>query len=81
MAKGKQGFASMTDRAKQREISRQGGRAAHMKGTARKWSCDEARDAARKGALVARRRSLEPIMAAYGITWEEVLASYGIDDK
>ena len=42
MAKEDRGFASM-DRAKQREIARKGGKAAHMKGTAHEWTSEEAR--------------------------------------
>jgi general stress protein YciG len=42
------GFASM-DAAKQREIARKGGRAAHEKGTAHEFTTDEARAAGRKG--------------------------------
>lgn len=42
------GFAAM-DREKQREIARKGGRAAHERGTAHRFSTDEARTAGRKG--------------------------------
>jgi general stress protein YciG len=42
------GFAAM-DAAKQREIARKGGQAAHAKGTAHEFSPDEARAAGRKG--------------------------------
>lgn len=42
------GFAAM-DREKQREIARKGGRAAHERGTAHRFSSDEARTAGRKG--------------------------------
>src|SRR5215207_293787 len=42
------GFASM-DAAKQREIARKGGKAAHQKGTAHEFTADEARAAGRKG--------------------------------
>lgn len=37
------------DRARQREIARKGGRAAHEKGTAHEFTTDEARAAGRKG--------------------------------
>jgi len=52
------GFASM-DRARQREISSQGGKAAHQKGTAHEFDSNEAREAGRKGGMVSggRRRS------------------------
>lgn len=46
--KGKQGFASMS-RDAQRAIASSGGRAAHKKGTAHKWSSKEAAEAGRKG--------------------------------
>lgn len=48
------GFASM-DPAKQREIARKGGRAAHQKGTAHEFTSDEAREAGRKGGVVVSR--------------------------
>jgi uncharacterized protein len=52
------GFASM-DRTRQREISSQGGKAAHQKGTAHEFDSNEAREAGRKGGMVSggRRRS------------------------
>lgn len=42
------GFASM-ESAKQREIARKGGMAAHRKGTAHEFTTEEARNAGRKG--------------------------------
>lgn len=51
--KERRGFASMSPE-KQREIASKGGRAAHKKGTAHRWSSDEARDAGRKGGLISR---------------------------
>jgi general stress protein YciG len=42
------GFAGMDDE-KQREISSEGGRAAHEKGTAHEFTPEEAREAGRKG--------------------------------
>lgn len=42
------GFASM-DKDKQRMIASKGGRAAHAKGTAHKWTSAEARKAGRMG--------------------------------
>jgi general stress protein YciG len=48
-SKGKgRGFASMS-KDKQRMIASKGGRAAHAKGTAHKWTSDEARKAGRLG--------------------------------
>lgn len=55
MAKKDRGFASM-DRNKQREIASKGGRAAHEKGTAHKWTKKEAREAGRKGGMASYRR-------------------------
>jgi len=55
MAKEDRGFASM-DRAKQREIAKKGGKAAHMKGTAHEWSSEEARLAGRKGGMASHKR-------------------------
>ena len=52
--KSTRGFASM-DPAKQREIARKGGRAAHLKGTAHEFTPDEARVAGRKGGEVVSR--------------------------
>lgn len=55
MAVSDRGFASM-DKAKQRDIARKGGRAAHQKGTAHEWTSEEARAAGRKGGLSTGRR-------------------------
>lgn len=49
------GFASM-NKDKQRQIASKGGRAAHMKGTAHKWTSDEARAAGRKGGRARQRK-------------------------
>jgi uncharacterized protein len=50
------GFASM-DPEKQRQIARQGGRAAHEKGRAHQFNSEEARAAGRKGGeIVSRNR-------------------------
>lgn len=46
----RRGFASIPkDRA--REIHSMGGKAAHAKGTAHKWTPEQAREAGRKGGL------------------------------
>ncbi len=59
----KRGFASMNEE-RQREIARQGGRAAHEKGTAHEFTSEEARAAGRKGGeTVSRNREH---MAAIG---------------
>jgi general stress protein YciG len=60
MAKEDRGFASM-DRAKQREIARKGGKAAHLKGTAHEWTSEEARQAGRKGGMASHKRR-KPVM-------------------
>lgn len=57
----RRGFAAM-DRSRVREIASKGGVAAHRKGTAHRFSHDEARTAGRKGGLAphkARGRKLE----------------------
>lgn len=58
MASTNRGFASM-DRAKQREIASKGGRAAHAKGTAHKFTSEEAREAGRKGGRARSRKRNE----------------------
>lgn len=54
------GFAGM-DAERQRQISAEGGRAAHRKGTAHEFDSNEAREAGRKGGQASggsrRRRS------------------------
>jgi general stress protein YciG len=53
MAENKgRGFAAM-DEARQREIASKGGRAAHVKGTAHRFTPEEARAAGRKGGQAA----------------------------
>jgi general stress protein YciG len=49
--------------AKQREIARKGGKAAHMKGTAHEWTSEEARQAGRKGGMAShkRRKPITPL--------------------
>lgn len=51
------GFAALrhTNPAKQREIARQGGQAAHRCGKAHEWTVEEAREAGRKGGQQGRR--------------------------
>jgi general stress protein YciG len=51
--KSNRGFAAM-DRERQREIARQGGRAAHQQGVAHRWTSEEAREAGRKGGERSR---------------------------
>ncbi len=47
------------DPVRQRQISSQGGKAAHQKGTAHEFDSEEAREAGRKGGMVSggRRRT------------------------
>lgn len=45
------------DAARQREIASKGGTMAHLKGTAHKWTPEEAREAGRKGGEAGRRRA------------------------
>ncbi len=51
---GRRGFASM-DPVRRREIASKGGKAAHKKGTAHRWSSDEAQEAGRKGGYTVSR--------------------------
>ena len=48
------GFASM-DPERQRQIAREGGKAAHVKGTAHEFTSEEARSAGRKGGETVSR--------------------------
>ncbi len=57
MTQKRRGFAAM-DPQRQREIARQGGRAAHRKGTAHQFTPEEAREAGRKGGKVAHERGV-----------------------
>ena len=56
MAIKNRGFASM-DSEKQRSIASKGGKAAHAKGTAHKWSSEEAKMAGRKGGLSRQKKN------------------------
>lgn len=51
--KGIRGFGAM-DEAKHRAIASKGGKAAHQKGSAHRFSSEEARIAGRKGGLSSR---------------------------
>lgn len=48
----KRGFAAMSSE-RVRELARQGGIAAHQKGTAHKWTAEEAREAGKKGGAAS----------------------------
>lgn len=75
MAKEDRGFASM-DRSKQREIASKGGKAVHQPGMTsdgsrwkkkpHKWTCEEAREAGRKGGTERHRRKRVSDSAAAG---------------
>jgi general stress protein YciG len=54
VAKRRRGFAVM-EPSRQREIASKGGRAAHEKGTAHRWSEQEAKEAGRKGGAASHR--------------------------
>ena len=57
--KSERGFAAM-DPERQREIAREGGKAAHARGKAHKFTSEEAREAGRKGGQASggqRRKS------------------------
>ena len=66
------------DRDKQREIAGRGGRAAHLKGTAHRWSEEEAKEAGRKGGAASHRNGHRPVspskVEADGLKTEEVPA-------
>jgi general stress protein YciG len=57
------GFAGM-DPERQRQISSQGGKAAHQKGTAHEFDSNEAREAGRKGGQVSGGRRTRERMKA-----------------
>lgn len=60
--KQKRGFAALSPE-RRAEISRQGGKAAHEKGTAHKWTKEEASAAGRKGGLAAHGLKDEAVSA------------------
>ena len=63
VTKARRGFAVM-DPAKQKEIASKGGRAAHLKGTAHRWSEEEAKEAGRKGGAASHRNGHRTTEAA-----------------
>src|SRR5437870_10866482 len=77
------GFAGM-DAERQRQISAEGGRAAHRKGTAHEFDSEEAREAGRKGGQASggsrrRRNAASSNPAAEGT--EEREASENRDEE
>jgi general stress protein YciG len=67
--KSNRGFAGM-DQEKQRAIASKGGKAAHAKGTAHKFTPEEARIAGRKGGQAAHQKG-----TAHEFTSEEARAA------
>ncbi len=67
--KKRRGFSAM-DESTKREIARKGGIAAHRKGTAHKFTSEEAREAGRKGGRSAHRQG-----RAHKFTPEEAKAA------
>lgn len=59
MGKEMRGFASM-DPKKQKKIASMGGRAAHAKGTAHRWTSEEAKIAGAKGGRTTYLRRQGP---------------------
>ena len=55
MAIANRGFASMNPDTRRR-IASLGGKSAHAKGLAHKWTAEEAREAGRKGGAATQRR-------------------------
>lgn len=66
MTKRRRGFAVM-DPARQREIASKGGRAAHEKGTAHRWSEQEAKEAGRKGGAASHRNGHRTATRAHAV--------------
>lgn len=54
-SRARRGFAAM-DPARQREIARLGGQAAHRSGNAHQFTSEETREAGRKGGLASHNR-------------------------
>lgn len=54
--KPRRGFAAL-DPEQLREMARKGGQAAWDKGTAHRWTVEEAKQAGRKGGWISRARS------------------------
>ena len=66
MEKQHRGFAAM-DQSKQRVIASKGGKTAHARGTAHKWTAEEARAAGRKGGSAFHHRDARVPEAASSI--------------
>jgi len=70
------GFAAM-DQSKQRLIASKGGKTAHQRGTAHKWTAEEAREAGRKGGAAVHRRDAHAPDVASSIIPPAVQAGLG----
>lgn len=57
--KQRRGFAAM-DPEKRREIAGKGGKAAHARGTAHRWTSETGRAAGSKGGRTPRAKKAEP---------------------
>jgi len=73
------GFAAWS-KERQREVASKGGKIAHARGTAHKFSGDEAREAGRRGglAIAAKKRRLKADATAES---NEMLAKSMFDDE
>lgn len=74
------GFGSMP-KARQRQIARNGGKAAHAKGTAHEWTSEEARLAGQKGGRASRGgRGKLPVVEEAAKTAAPVVVEEHADD-
>ena len=80
MVKARRGFAVM-DRDKQREIASKGGRAAHQKGTAHRWTEEEAKEAGRKGGAASHRNGHRTSATAKDVMETPVTEEAPVDDS
>ena len=71
VTKRRRGFAVM-DPARQREIASKGGKAAHEKGTAHRWSEQEAKEAGRKGGAASHRNGHRTAVRLHVVAGEVV---------
>lgn len=58
------GQFSTMDRSRLLEIASKGGKSAHQRGTAHEWTSEEAREAARKGAITRARKAAKALVTA-----------------
>jgi general stress protein YciG len=74
VTKRRRGFAVM-DPARQREIASKGGKAAHEKGTAHRWSEQEAKEAGRKGGAASHRNGHRTATRLHVVAGENAVAA------